>query len=94
MIDHLMTKIITIVTLVSYVATCIRLLTYQRGLSNYKLTISLMAWCLIVFTGTSALEIFFHPTKIYLGTSGIAVTLCVLVWRARGNVANIMRSYP
>jgi hypothetical protein len=81
----------TLITLVSYAATCLRLLTYQRGLSNYKLTMSLVAWCLIVFTGTSALEIIFHPTKIYAGTAGIAVTLMVLVWRARGNVAHILR---
>lgn len=94
MIEHITAQIIVIITLVSYAATCLRLLTYQRGLSNYKWTISLVAWCLIVFTGTSALEIVFHPTKIYLGTAGIAVTLCVLVWRARGNVANILRSYP
>lgn len=94
MIDHLTNPIMNVITLVSYAATCLRLLAYQRGLSNYKWTMSFIAWCLIVFTGTGTLEILFHPTKIYFGTAGIAVMLFVLVWRAKGNVANILRSYP
>jgi hypothetical protein len=93
MTDQLIDQIVTVITLMSYTATCLRLMAYQRGLSNYKWTVSFIAWCLIVFTGTGTLEILFHPTKIYLGTAGIAVTLLVLVWRARGNVANILRSY-
>ena len=94
MTDQLTGQIMTVVTLVSYAATCLRLLAYQRGLSNYKWTVSFIAWCLIAFTGTGTMEILFHPTPIYPGTAGVAVTLCFLVWRVKGNVANILRSYP
>lgn len=94
MTDPFINQMMTTVTLVSYAGTCLRLLAYQRGLSNYKWTVSLLAWCLIVFTGSVALEMIFHPTQTYLGTAGIALTVFILVWRAKGNVANILRSYP
>jgi hypothetical protein len=51
-----------------------------------------VAWLLIVATGTSALEILLGLGRVSFGTAGIAFTLCVLVHRAQGNVANIIRS--
>lgn len=89
-----MTNFLTIITVVSYSAACLRLLAYRRGLGNYRLKISIVAWCLILFTGTSALELLLHPRPTSIGTTGIAVTLCILIWRARGNVASITRSQP
>jgi hypothetical protein len=68
-----------------------QLLCYRRGFASYRMHISLVAWSLIVFTGTSALEILLGRGHITLGQAGIAFTLCALVYRAQGNVANIIR---
>ncbi|WP_211471699.1 phage holin family protein [Collimonas humicola] len=86
-----MTKTLTLLALLSYASTCVRLLCYRRGLANHRLHISLVAWFLIVATGTSALEILLNHGRASFGEAGIALTLCYLVHRAQGNVANIIR---
>ena len=86
-----MTKTLTLLALLSYASTCVRLLCYRRGLANHRVHISLVAWLLIVATGTSALEILFDHGRASFGEAGIALTLCYLVHRAQGNVANIIR---
>jgi len=86
-----MTKLLTVLALLSYASTCIRLLCYRRGLANYRIHISLVAWMLIVFTGTRTLEILLGNGHSSFGQAGIAFTLCLLVYRAQGNVANIIR---
>jgi hypothetical protein len=77
--------------LLSYASTCIRLLCYRRGLANHRLHISLVAWFLIVATGTCTLEILLGHGHPSFGQAAIALTLCLLVYRAQGNVANIIR---
>ncbi|HWX02508.1 phage holin family protein [Collimonas sp.] len=86
-----MTKALTLLALLSYASTCVRLLCYRRGLANHRLHISLVAWFLIVATGTSALEILLDHGRASFGEAGVALTLCYLVYRAQGNVANIIR---
>ncbi|AIY42985.1 hypothetical protein LT85_3827 [Collimonas arenae] len=86
-----MTKLLTVLALLSYASACIRLLCYRRGRANYRIHISLIAWLLIVATGTCALEILLGHGHPSLGQAGIALTLCVLVLRAQGNVANIIK---
>ncbi|MFJ2987748.1 phage holin family protein [Collimonas sp. NPDC087041] len=86
-----MTKLLTMLALLSYASTCIRLLCYRRGLANYRIHISVVAWFLIVATGTCALEIMLGYAHPSFGQVCIALTLCLLVYRAQGNVANIIR---
>jgi hypothetical protein len=88
-----MTKFLTMLALLSYASTCLRLLCYRRGLANHRLHISLVAWLLIVATGASALEILLGHGHPSFGQTCIALTLCVLVHRAQGNVANIIRGF-
>ena len=85
-----MNKLLMTVLAVSYVSTCMRLLCYRRGLSNYRLPMSALAWLLIVATGTSVLEILQGRGVVSFGQAGIAVILCGLVWRAQGNVAQLL----
>jgi hypothetical protein len=92
LITSAFTHILTAVTILSYTITCLRLITYRRGLGNYRLKISLIAWCLILFTGTTALDMILHPSHATVGNAGIGITLLVLAWRARGNVADMVRS--
>lgn len=86
-----MDKCLTTIALLGYASTCIRLLCYQRGLANYQLHMSLLAWLLIVFTGTNALEILLDHSHVSLGQAGIAIILGVLVHRVHGNIATIIR---
>ena len=88
-----MTKALTVLAVLCYVSTCMRLLCYRRGLANYRLHMSVLAWLLIVFTGTSALEILLGHGHATLGQAGIACVLCVLVYRAQGNVSTVIRGY-
>ncbi|KAF3999230.1 phage holin family protein [Glaciimonas immobilis] len=85
------TTLLTTIEMLSYAATCMQLLCYQRGLANYRIHISFIAWMLIVFTGTCALEIMLGNRQTSFGHAGIAFTWCVLVYRAQGNVAHILR---
>ena len=89
--SNAVTTFLTAIALLSYAATCLQLLCYRRGVANYRPHISLVAWLLIVFTGTCALEIVLGHGPISLGQAGIAFTLCALVYRAQGIVANIIR---
>lgn len=85
-----MNKLLALVALISYGATCFQLLCYRRGRANFHIHISVVAWLLIVFTGTGAIEILLgHAVSI--GQAGIATTICMLIWRAQGNVANLVR---
>lgn len=86
-----MNNVVTTLTLLCYSATCLRLLLYRRGLANYRFKIALLAWCLILFTGSRALELLLHPHPVILSDASLAALLFVLVWRARGNVASITR---
>ena len=86
-----MTNILTVIALLGYAATCLQLLCYRRGIANYRIRISVIAWLLIVFTGTRTLEILLGHGPLSIGDSGLAMTLCALVHRAQGNVASILR---
>ncbi len=75
-------------------ATCLRLIFYRRGSARFKRHISLLAWLLIVITGSIALCVLtgkvtaaqMHPLGILL--------LCYLAgatWWAKGNIAQLIR---
>lgn len=85
-----MNNIFTIIAFISYSMGCIRLLCYRRGRANYRAHVSWLAGMLIFATGTSALEILIGHGQTTLGRACIAVTLCILIFRAKGNVANII----
>ncbi|MGS0744008.1 phage holin family protein [Glaciimonas sp. GG7] len=88
---NLVHQSITAIALICYAATCMQLLCYRRGLANYRIDLSSIAWLLIALTGSCAIEILLGNTHVSLAQTGIAFTLCVLVRRAKGNVANILR---
>src|SRR5262249_39817408 len=83
-----------------HTATALRLFFYQRhthyGTANYQLHFSLLALLLIVGTGTRALDVVLHFENIAItpDQAGISLLLCVLVCRAKGNVAALLRGYP
>lgn len=85
-----MNKLLILIALISYSATCFKLLCYRRGRANFRINISLVAWLLIVFTGTGAIEIMLGHA-VSAGQAGIAFIVWWLVRRAHGNVAIVMR---
>jgi hypothetical protein len=75
-------------------ATCLRLIFYRRGSSRFKRHISLIAWLMIVATGSLALCVVTGKvTAAQLHPMGILV-LCYLTaatWYAKGNIAQLIR---
>lgn len=78
-------------------AICYRIATYRRAGARYRAGVSWLAYLLAVGTGCEALRITLSvlfskpvtPVSPFLLT--VLVVLVALVYRARGNVARILR---
>lgn len=85
---------ITVLTFAACVAICVRLLTYRRGPdTTHRIGVGACAWLLVACTGGEAIQIALagaasHSSPWQLG---VLVVLAVLTYRARGNVARILR---
>ena len=82
----------TLVTLLCALLICTRLLTFRRRGARYRLGYSCTAWLLIAGTGTVAIRILTQSG--YPAGWGIALVMAVLawlVWRARSNVAQVIK---
>lgn len=83
---------ITVMTAVVCLAICVRIVTFRRQDSRYRVGVSLAAYALAASTGCEALSALLG---LYPANSPfmllILLVLCVLVFRARGNVASIVR---
>jgi len=88
-----MAKWLTMLALLCYASTSLRLLCYRRGLANHRLHISLVAWLLIVATGTRSLELLLGLGHASFGETVIALILCCLAHRTQGNVAQLIRRF-
>lgn len=89
-----MPEFLSLLTLAASSAVCGRLLTYRRmpG-TRFRWGVGVCAWILIVCSGGQALQILVlgaqsHPSLLQLG---ILLVLAVLSFRARGNVARILK---
>jgi hypothetical protein len=87
-------NLLDLIVFASAAGTCLRLLFYRRGTARFKRHVSLLAWLVIVVTGSVALCIVtgkisstqIHPIGILM--------LCLLTaatWYARGNIAQLIR---
>lgn len=81
----------TLIAVLANLATAGRLICYRRGCARYRLGISLLAYILIVCSGGQALDALFNHNPVTAWEAGFAAVIAVLVWRARGNVACIVR---
>ena len=86
-----MANIITVVFIVANVISCGRLLSYQRGEGQFKYHFSCLAYVLIVSTGGQAIVATLESVPVSLWASILSVVLCVLIVRAKGNVATLVR---
>lgn len=84
----------TLLALFLSLAICCRLLTYKRRGANFRRPISCLAYGIFVGCGTLAIQIL-AGRYIALPISWSFVMLlgicAVLIYRARGNVAKVMR---
>jgi len=81
-------------TLIACIAICVRLLSYRRGPdTTHRIGVGLCAWLLIVCTGGQALHILLVGAAAHASPwqLGVLAVLAVLTYRARGNVARILR---
>lgn len=79
--------------IVCHSITAFRLMTYQRGISNYRSLVSLLAWLLIACIGTRVLSMMldFKASFVTLDEAVMALLLCISVCRVKGNVARLVR---
>jgi hypothetical protein len=74
------------------VMTASRLICFRRGCSRYRPGMSLLAYLLIVCSGGQAIDTIFNRVHVSLWEAGFSVVIALLVIRARGNVAHIVRA--
>lgn len=75
-------------------ATVARLVCYRRCGSRYRPGMAWVAYALVVCTGGQVLDVLTRQAVITPWQAGVAVVVALLVWRARGNVAAIVRVRP
>lgn len=81
-----------VITLLAAAVICLRLMTFRRGESRVRRGYSCLAWLLIAGTGTVAIRILVGAAcPAGWGIAIVMAVLALLVVRARGNVAHVIR---
>ena len=83
---------LTMMTAAVCMAICVRIVAFRRAGYRYRIGVSVLAYLLAVSSGCQALA---AVLGLYTANSPfmllILLVLCALVYRARGNVASILR---
>lgn len=80
-----------LVTAMAYVITALRLLCFPRKGARYRPGISLLASLFIAVLLTGSLHILFYRPVVGVAEAMIALLLCIMVCRANGNLAALLR---
>lgn len=80
------------IALVAQLAAVLLLLTYRRNGARHRQHVSWLAWLLVVVLGGSSIELALHAKRVGIFEAGEAVLLALFIFRARGNVARLLRS--
>ncbi len=83
--------LITALTVAACVAILVRLMVFRRDGARYRPGIACIAWLLAVCVGGYALTLLFGLDRPSPFVLGILLVLGALVFRARGNVASVLR---
>lgn len=86
-----MDAIFVAIAVLANVLTAGRLICYRRGCARYRFGVSLLAYMLIVCAGGQAIDTVVNAVHVTPWDAGFSAVIAVLVWRARGNVAAIVR---
>lgn len=87
----MITTLLPLLAAVAYIASAIRLVCFKRNGGRIRRGISLIACMLIASLLCSGLEILLYQPTVSPWQTAIAVLLCILVYRSRGNLAAILR---
>ena len=83
--------LIPLAAALAYLASALRLLCFQRNGARIRRGISLLACLLIGALICAGLEIILYQRPVSPWQAAIAVLLCILVYRSRGNLAALLR---
>lgn len=83
--------LIPLAAAVAYLASALRLLCFQRNGARIRRGISLLACLLIGALICAGMEIILYQRPVSPWQAAIAVLLCILVYRSRGNLAALLR---
>lgn len=86
-----MDALCALIAVTANVITAARLICYRRGSSRFRRGVSVVAYFLIVCSGGAAIDTLVNGAHVTLWEAGFSVVIAVLVVRARGNVATVMR---
>ena len=80
------------VAAIAYLLAGLRIICYQRNGARYRRWVSLAASGIAGCCLASAVEIVFLKVPAGLAQAALSVCLCYLLFRSRGNVANMLRA--
>lgn len=86
-----MATAIALIVVLANLLTAGRLIFYRRKCSRYRFDMAALAYLLIVCSGGRAIDVVVNSAPVTVWEAGFAAVIALLVWRAKGNVANIMR---
>ncbi|WP_374419481.1 phage holin family protein [Chromobacterium sp.] len=90
-----LTEVLTLLNGAMCGATCLRLLSYRRQGARYKRWASLLAYLMIVASGSVAIRIALGQYRaIDFSECLLNIVLCLAVFSARGNVCDLLRAPP
>lgn len=84
--------LIALIVVLANVATAARLICYQRHGARYRPIVSLLAYLLIVFSGGQVIDVLVNNSPVTVWQAGFSAVVALLVLRARGNVACVLRT--
>lgn len=86
-----MTILLPVIAALTYVLIALRVVCYQRNGASYRWGISLVATAIVAACLVGAVEIVFYKPHVSASQTVLAMLLCFIVFRCRGNVAALLR---
>ncbi|WP_323034255.1 phage holin family protein [Pararhodobacter sp.] len=84
--------LIALIVVVANVLTAARLICYQRHGARYRPVMSILAYALIVCSGGQVIDVLINGSPVTIWQAGFSSVVALLVLRARGNVASVVRT--
>ena len=92
MLDLLHNHALDVVLAVVYLIAAVYVLVRRKHGASHRRHVCWLAWFLLVVLGGSCISLLLHPDRIGLLDACREILLCVFVFRARGDMARLLRS--
>ncbi len=86
-----MTILLPVIAALAYVLIALRVVCYQRNGARYRWGVSQVATVIVAACLVGAVEIVFYKPHVSASQTVLAMMLCFIVFRCRGNVAALLR---